>query len=194
MCGIAGLISLNPERQIGAMLKHRTSRPRRRRRLDLGSDRRPGSARLFGHRRLAIIDTSSAGHQPMFSADGRYVITSGGEIYNYRELRDELKPRATSFGLTPTRKCCWPRLPSGARMSAASQRHVCVRGLGQSGAHADAGARSRRHQAALLLPRSGARAAERSRLVRLSSPPRSKPFSRPAWSSQNSIPKRSISF
>ncbi|MDQ6652308.1 MAG: asparagine synthase (glutamine-hydrolyzing) [Acidobacteriota bacterium] len=51
----------------------------------------------FGHRRLAIIDTSSAGHQPMLSADGRYVITFGGEIYNYRELRAELKTKGRQF-------------------------------------------------------------------------------------------------
>ncbi len=56
-----------------------------------------GSRVSFGHRRLAIIDTSSAGHQPMISADGRYVITFGGEIYNYRELREELKSKGHQF-------------------------------------------------------------------------------------------------
>jgi asparagine synthase (glutamine-hydrolysing) len=51
----------------------------------------------LGHRRLAIIDTSSAGHQPMLSSDGRYVITFNGEIYNYRELREELKAKGHAF-------------------------------------------------------------------------------------------------
>jgi asparagine synthase (glutamine-hydrolysing) len=51
----------------------------------------------FGHRRLAIIDTTKAGHQPMLSADGRYVLTFGGEIYNYRELREELKAKGHVF-------------------------------------------------------------------------------------------------
>lgn len=44
----------------------------------------------FGHRRLSIIDLSSAGHQPMVSMDGETVITFNGEIYNYLVLRTEL--------------------------------------------------------------------------------------------------------
>ncbi|KZY73985.1 hypothetical protein A3742_02655 [Oleiphilus sp. HI0071] len=45
------------------------------------------------HRRLAIIDLSLDSHQPMASADGRYVITFNGEIYNYRDLANELEKR-----------------------------------------------------------------------------------------------------
>ncbi|MGI9067501.1 MAG: asparagine synthase (glutamine-hydrolyzing) [Pyrinomonadaceae bacterium] len=98
MCGIAGLVSLNPEQYITPMLasiEHRgrddegvwTSSP-----ID-----EAGHTVCVGHRRLAIIDTTSAGHQPMLSADGRYVITFGGEIYNYRELREELKSKGHQF-------------------------------------------------------------------------------------------------
>ncbi|HKA23162.1 MAG TPA: asparagine synthase (glutamine-hydrolyzing) [Blastocatellia bacterium] len=45
----------------------------------------------IGHRRFSIIDTSRDGHQPFWSADGRACVICNGEIYNYLELRDELK-------------------------------------------------------------------------------------------------------
>lgn len=51
----------------------------------------------FGHRRLAIIDLSEGGAQPMQSADGRYVVTFNGEIYNYSALRDALIARGRIF-------------------------------------------------------------------------------------------------
>jgi asparagine synthase (glutamine-hydrolysing) len=51
----------------------------------------------FGHRRLAIIDLTDAGRQPMFSSSGRFVITFNGEIYNYRSLRQELESQGQNF-------------------------------------------------------------------------------------------------
>lgn len=45
----------------------------------------------LGHRRLAIVDLSTAGHQPMISDCGRYVITFNGEIYNHLDLRARLE-------------------------------------------------------------------------------------------------------
>lgn len=51
----------------------------------------------LGHRRLAIIDLSEAGAQPMVSVDRRLTITFNGEIYNYRELRDQLSASGVQF-------------------------------------------------------------------------------------------------
>ncbi|TFH41108.1 MAG: hypothetical protein E4H01_15460, partial [Lysobacterales bacterium] len=51
----------------------------------------------LGHRRLSIIDLSSAGHQPMATSDGRYVIAYNGEIYNFKELRATLQARGIRF-------------------------------------------------------------------------------------------------
>ena len=44
----------------------------------------------FGHRRLSIVDISASGHQPMMSANKKYVIALNGEIYNHTKLRKEL--------------------------------------------------------------------------------------------------------
>jgi len=46
----------------------------------------------LGHRRLAVVDLSPTGHQPMVSSDGRYVIVFNGEIYNHLEIREQLTP------------------------------------------------------------------------------------------------------
>ena len=58
---------------------------------DFGSYYNEKNAVALGHRRLSIIDLSSLGKQPMFSHDGRYVIVFNGEIFNFIELRNELK-------------------------------------------------------------------------------------------------------
>jgi asparagine synthase (glutamine-hydrolysing) len=97
MCGIAGIVNfrgkpVEPE-QISRL-------------LDLMAHRGPDGARTWfnaersvalGHRRLAIIDPGASGNQPMASADGRYVITYNGEIYNFLELRRELEARGAVF-------------------------------------------------------------------------------------------------
>src|SRR5712664_824648 len=98
MCGIAGLIGWNPEARIGAMLQTIEHRGRD----DEGVWTSPaisgeGQRVALGHRRLSIIDTSSAGHQPMLSHDGRLVVILNGEIYNYRELRDQLLSKGRTF-------------------------------------------------------------------------------------------------
>src|SRR6516162_7135430 len=58
-------------------------------------DRDAGVA--LGFRRLAIIDLSPEGHQPMLSASGRYVLIFNGEVYNFSVLREELEARGHRF-------------------------------------------------------------------------------------------------
>ncbi len=90
MCGIAGLMGKDRPVQT-EQLKSMMQRIERRGPDSDGSwiseDGRVG----FGHRRLAIIDLSHAGHQPMRSTCGRYTITYNGEIYNFMALRAELE-------------------------------------------------------------------------------------------------------
>lgn len=89
MCGIAGVINFNGEPVSPAILRKMT---------DAIAHRGPDSEGVYtdgcvglGHRRLAILDLSSAGNQPMVSRDGQLSITYNGEIYNFRELRAELE-------------------------------------------------------------------------------------------------------
>ena len=51
----------------------------------------------LGHRRLSILDLSTTGAQPMWSANGRYIISFNGEIYNFRELRERLHAAGATF-------------------------------------------------------------------------------------------------
>jgi asparagine synthase (glutamine-hydrolysing) len=97
MCGIAGLISTDPERRINAMLKAIEHRGRDDEGVWTSSPGGEGRRVCLGHRRLSIIDTSMGGHQPMLSADGRFVLTFNGEIYNFRELRAVLEARGHTF-------------------------------------------------------------------------------------------------
>lgn len=87
MCGIAGVLGPGA----GADIATRMTRALAHRGPNdegLWVDAEAGIA--FGHRRLSIVDLSPAGHQPMQSPSGRFVITFNGEIYNHLELRSEL--------------------------------------------------------------------------------------------------------
>lgn len=99
MCGIAGIFAYGqsaPPVEQEELLRIREAMIKRGpdgAGLWISPDRRVGLA----HRRLAIIDLSEAGAQPMATADGRYRITFNGEIYNYRELRRELEAKGCVF-------------------------------------------------------------------------------------------------
>jgi asparagine synthase (glutamine-hydrolysing) len=95
MCGIAGIVARERRIDLEALIRKMTWLVRHRGPDDEGCCVRGRVA--LGHRRLSIIDLSAKGHQPMEFADGRYVITFGGEIYNYLELREELKGLGFGF-------------------------------------------------------------------------------------------------
>ena len=88
MCGIIGALGTIPEKRIFEKardtLRHRGPN-------DRGTYYDNDERVALGHRRLSIIDLSKAGHQPFFSNDERFVITFNGEIYNYIEIKEELK-------------------------------------------------------------------------------------------------------
>ncbi|MEQ8968461.1 MAG: asparagine synthase (glutamine-hydrolyzing) [Azospirillaceae bacterium] len=99
MCGITALFAYGSaappvdDGEVIAMRDAMTSRGPD----DAGAWRSEDGRVGLGHRRLAIIDLSAAGHQPMHTADGRLSIVFNGEIYNYRELRRELAQRGCAF-------------------------------------------------------------------------------------------------
>ncbi len=64
---------------------------------DAGSWTDPAGLAALAHTRLAILDLTRAGHQPMHTPEGRFTIVFNGEIYNYRELRREMQSRGCSF-------------------------------------------------------------------------------------------------
>src|SRR5208282_5794784 len=91
MCGIAGMLTTARESALNARVSAMT-RALRHRGPDAGAvfaDDEAGVA--LGHRRLAILDLSERGAQPMDSACGRYIIVFNGEIYNHLALRRELE-------------------------------------------------------------------------------------------------------
>src|SRR5688572_27189979 len=98
MCGIAGIVSRDAQTRIGPMLESIEHRGRDDQGVWVADPIDDSGRRVcLGHRRLAIIDPTPAGHEPMLSPDGRYVLTFNGEIYNYRELREQLRPRGHRF-------------------------------------------------------------------------------------------------
>lgn len=99
MCGLAGKVSTRPAGESSQHVE---------RSLDVLEHRGPDdrgcevlvSGRwsvALGHTRLSIIDLSDAGHQPMLSQDGRFAIVFNGEIYNFKEIRQDLRSLGVAF-------------------------------------------------------------------------------------------------
>ena len=95
MCGVAGMLDLAGQPAQAVILQRMT---------DAVAHRGPDSEGQFidgplgfGHRRLAIIDLSPSGRQPMATEDGRYLLSYNGEVYNFRELRTELEAVGCQF-------------------------------------------------------------------------------------------------
>lgn len=100
MCGILGIFDTRGLDPDASNFNIALDRLRRRGPDDSGTWQ-DSHARL-GHRRLAIVDLSPTGHQPMVSSDRRYVIVFNGEIYNHRSLRDRLHPHDGWIGTSDT--------------------------------------------------------------------------------------------
>ena len=98
MCGINGIMNLDDVSAARAIVKCMNDRLAHRGPDDEGIFTGEGIA--LGHRRLSIIDLSSAGHQPMTSMDERYVIVYNGELYNFKQLKFDLQ-RAESGANRP---------------------------------------------------------------------------------------------
>jgi asparagine synthase (glutamine-hydrolysing) len=100
MCGITGFLAASdrPEGELKEMARSMVNAITHRGPDDSGAWADAQAGMALGHRRLAIVDLSSAGHQPMQSASGRYVIAFNGEIYNHPDVRAELLQR----GQAPT--------------------------------------------------------------------------------------------
>lgn len=98
MCGIAGILNHRaPIEGIESRLEALVRDLHHRGPDDQGVWISPDNCAGLTATRLAILDLSPAGHQPMSSADGRYIIVFNGEIYNFRDLRAELVSRGAQF-------------------------------------------------------------------------------------------------
>ncbi|MGE3528619.1 MAG: asparagine synthase (glutamine-hydrolyzing) [Methyloceanibacter sp.] len=100
MCGIAGFINhkrrFGPD-EIGAIAARMAARLAHRGPDDRGVWAEPDAGIALGHTRLAIIDLSAAGAQPMVSACGRFVLSYNGEVFNAPELRAALEQEGRVF-------------------------------------------------------------------------------------------------
>jgi asparagine synthase (glutamine-hydrolysing) len=98
MCGIAGILTHSAAHEnLDSLIQRMQQALHHRGPDDRGIFMAPDRQAAIAHTRLSILDLSSAGHQPMSAADGRYWITFNGEIYNFQELRRKLIAQGEKF-------------------------------------------------------------------------------------------------
>ena len=100
MCGIAGLLDASrgtPAAELEAIALDMADTLHRRGPDDRGAWADAGAGVALASRRLAIVDLSPLGHQPMVSACGRFTVAYNGEVYNHRDLRAELEQAGYEF-------------------------------------------------------------------------------------------------
>jgi asparagine synthase (glutamine-hydrolysing) len=98
MCGISGIIRLNPhDNHVEKKIKRMQTALQHRSPDDAGICISTDQQAALAHTRLSILDLSPAGHQPMSTSDGRYSITFNGEIYNFQQLRQNLIDQGEKF-------------------------------------------------------------------------------------------------
>src|ERR1700752_4128540 len=97
MCGIFGIVTTKPRAELIDPVNHAMQALSHRGPDDHGiefiSDERDGLSVVFAHRRLSILDLSEAGHQPMFDEETENCITYNGEVFNFRDIRGDLRKR-----------------------------------------------------------------------------------------------------
>ena len=94
MCGVAGFLmdsKSSSSMNFDLITKKMTDSIKHRGPNDSGCWNNPSEGIALGHRRLSILDLSDAGHQPMESSNGRYVIAFNGEIYNHLQIRSDIE-------------------------------------------------------------------------------------------------------
>ncbi|MCC7032961.1 MAG: asparagine synthase (glutamine-hydrolyzing) [Acidobacteria bacterium] len=97
MCGIAGLVTRDARPDLAEVVTGMATRLRHRGPDDSGIWVDSSGRFAMSHRRLAVVDLSPTGHQPMISHSGRHVLAFNGEIYNFRALRCELTRAGAAF-------------------------------------------------------------------------------------------------
>ena len=151
MCGISGWFLKRGQSRDESQLEAASGAISHRGPDDYGIfvDREQGIA--LAHNRLSIIDLSSAGHQPMISDDGNFVLNYNGELYNFLEIKKELQSLGHQFHSRTDSRSCPAQFHGVGSASASIVSAACLLcALVSQIRQAVSGARSAGNEAALL--------------------------------------------